>query len=145
MRQLQTAQAFAAALPVQGSLLGLDISKRRIGVAGTDAERRLVTPLLVIERQKLKADVERLAALALSREAVAVIAGLPLRADGVFAKEAQAARDTATTIAAQLDLPLWLEDERYSTVEAKDRFGAGADDSHAAAVILGDALRRFAG
>jgi putative holliday junction resolvase len=51
---------FLAALPPRGSLLALDLSKRRIGLAGTDVERRLATPLLTFERAGRAKDLERL-------------------------------------------------------------------------------------
>ncbi|TVQ41478.1 MAG: Holliday junction resolvase RuvX [Geminicoccaceae bacterium] len=129
--------AFAAALPAKGSLLALDLSKRRIGCAGTDVERRLVTPLTTWQRQRFADDVERLKDLVRRREVVALVIGLPLLADGGFGPRAQAAKETAKAIDARLGLPIWLQDERYSTVEAADR---GGDDSVAAAVILEDAL-----
>ncbi len=131
-------EAFARALPPKGSILALDLSKRRIGLAGTDVERRLVTPLTTLVRKRFAHDVERLSKLVRDREAVGLVVGLPLTADGRFGPRAQAAKETAKAIDRHLGLPLWLQDERYSTVEARDR---GGDDAVAAAVILEDVLR----
>jgi putative Holliday junction resolvase len=133
--------AFARCLPRKGSLLALDLSKRRIGLAGTDVERRLVTPLTTLERRRFADDVERIRKLVRAREVVGLVIGLPLTADGHFGPRAQAAKETAKAIDARLELATWLQDERYSTVEAADR---GGDDAVAAAVILEDTLRALA-
>ena len=137
--------SFMRALPPKGSLLALDLSKRRIGLAGTDVERRLVTPLATLERKRFAHDLERLERIVRGRDAVGLVVGLPLMADGRFGPRAQAAKETAKAIDRRLQLPTWLQDERYSTVEAKDRGGSrGGDDAVAAAVILEDCLRAIA-
>ncbi len=129
--------AFAAALPAKGSLLALDLSKRRLGLAGTDVERRLVTPLHTLQRRRFADDVAELQKLVRRREVAGLVVGLPLMADGRFGRRAQAAKETAKALDGHLQLPIWLQDERYSTVEAADR---GGDDAQAAAVILEDTL-----
>lgn len=130
--------AFAAVLPKFGSLLALDLSKRRIGFAGSDMTRLLATPVETWRRRKFADDVRRIAHHIHGREAVALVIGFPLQADGRFGPRAQAAKDTARAIDAELGLPIWLQDERWTTVEASDR---GGEDAMAACVILEDALR----
>ncbi|MEO1091538.1 MAG: Holliday junction resolvase RuvX [Pseudomonadota bacterium] len=131
-------RAFAAALRDQGSLLALDVSKRRFGIAGTDVERRLTKPLRTLQRQGFRYDVTALGALVQTREAVGLVVGLPLMADGRFGPRAQAAKDTARSLGGELRLPVWLQDERWSTAEATAR---GGDDATAAQIILDDTLR----
>jgi putative Holliday junction resolvase len=138
MPLIDTLDTFAALLPKFGSLLALDISKRRIGFAGTDVTRLLASPVEVWRRRKLKDDVRRIAEHMRRREAVALVIGFPLEADGRFGPRAQAAKDTAKAIDAELGVPIWLQDERWSTVEAADR---GGDDAMAATVILEDTLK----
>ncbi len=136
---------FAAGLPKFGSLLALDISKRGIGFAGTDMTRLLATPVEVWERRRFADDLRRIDHHVRARGAVALVIGFPLNADGSFGPRAQATKDTAKAIDATLGLPIWLEDERWSTVEATDR---GGGDAMAACVILEDtlgALERLAG
>lgn len=130
--------AFAAALPRFGSLLALDVSKRRIGFAGTDVCRLLATPVETWNRRKFADDLARIERHMRNREAVALVVGFPLNADGSFGPRAQAAKDTAKAIDTALALPIWLQDERWSTVEAADRGGA---DAMAALVVLEDTLR----
>jgi putative Holliday junction resolvase len=133
---------FAGRLPRFGSLLALDVSKRRIGVAGTDVTRLMASPVEVWHRRrKFADDVRRIEEHMRKREAVALVVGFPLNADGSFGPRAQAARDTAKAIDAELGVPIWLQDERWSTVEAADRDG---DDAMAATVILEDTLKAIA-
>jgi len=128
---------FAALLPKFGSLLALDISKRRIGFAGTDVTRLLASPVEVWRRRKLADDVRRIAEHMRKREAVALVIGFPLEADGRFGPRAHSVEDTAKAIDAEMGVPIWLQDERWSTVEAADR---GGDDAMAATVVLEDTL-----
>ena len=142
--------AFVRALPDDGSLLALDLSRRRIGLAGTDAGRRLVRPLHTLERRGMAADIARLAALARERRVAALVIGLPLNMDGGEGPAARTMRGWARHIALALDLPVFLQDERLTSEAVRHaiedgrlaRPQPGAPlDHYAAAVILEDALR----
>ena len=144
---------FLAALPPKGSLLALDLSKRRIGLAGTDEERRLVTPLLTFERAGQAKDVARLQRVARERQAVGLVVGLPLNMDGSEGPMAETARREAKKLASALGLPILLQDERLTTFAVEDAIREGRlprprkgqhIDHYAAAVILEDALRALA-
>jgi putative Holliday junction resolvase len=142
--------AFLALLPAKGSLLALDISKRRIGLAGSDVERRLATPLSTFERSGLPKDLERLRRVLQERRPVGLVVGLPLNMDGSEGPMAQAARREAAVLAKALGLPVLLQDERLTTFAVEDAIAEGRlprprkgqpVDHYAAAVILEDALR----
>lgn len=144
------ASAFRDRLPAKGSLLALDVSKRRIGMAGTDQERRMATPIATFERSGGPKDIERIRTVQLQRLAVGVIVGLPLNMDGSSGPMAKAARGEAARFAAALQLPVLLQDERLSTFAVEDAIAEGRlpkprkgqpVDHYAAAVILEDALR----
>jgi putative Holliday junction resolvase len=142
--------AFQNLLPASGSLLALDLSRRRIGLAGTDAGRSMVTPLETLERHSMAADIERLAQTCRTREVAALVIGLPLEMDGGQGPMARTMQGWARHLAAALDRPVLLQDERLSTAAveqaiedgrlARPRPGAPLDH-YAAAVILEDALR----
>lgn len=144
------AVTFRRALPAEGSLLALDVSPRRIGIAGTDAGRRLVTPLRTLARRRLAADLDALAALARAREAAGLVVGWPLNMDGSEGPACERVRSFVGALLRRLPLPLLLQDERLTTVavelhEAAGRRGTAAARDHlAAAVILEDALRAIA-
>jgi len=145
--------AFRAALPAAGSLLALDLSRRRIGLAGTDAGRRLVRPLFTLERKGMAADIARLSALCHERQVAALVIGLPLDMDGSNGPAARTLRGWARHLAAALSLPVFLQDERLSSEAVRQAIDEGKLarpkpgtplDHYAAAVILEDALATLA-
>jgi putative holliday junction resolvase len=142
----------AVLLPARGTLIGLDLGSKTIGVAVSDPDRRLATPVETILRKRFKLDAERLFALAGERRAVGFVLGLPVNMDGTEGPRAQATRAFARNLAKLTALPIGLWDERLSTA-AVERALIAADagrakrkaviDQHAAAYILQGALDRL--
>ena len=140
-------------LPARGALIGLDLGTKTIGVAASDPDRRLATPVETIVRKRFRDDVERLFKLAGERRAVGFVLGLPINMDGSEGPRAQATRAFARNLAKLTELPIALWDERLSTA-AVERALIDADvsrskrnaviDQHAAAYILQGALDRLA-
>ena len=97
---------FLDRLPETGALLALDVSRRRIGVAGSDPTQTLVTPLITIRRKRFVDDVAILARLCAEREVVALVVGLPLNMDGSIGPAAQSRRDVAARLMSDLALPV---------------------------------------
>ena len=145
-------EAAAAHLPPRGALIGLDLGTKTIGVAVSDPDRRLATPVTTVLRQRFNADAERLLALAAERHAVGFVLGLPINMDGTEGPRAQSTRAFARNFARLTELPIALWDERLSTA-AVERALIEADasrarrkaviDQHAAAYILQGALDRL--
>lgn len=136
-----------------GPLLGVDSGRKRVGVAVSDPQRRVATPLAVLKRGRLRDLVAELRALADSRGAVAIIVGDPLHLSGRAGPSAQSARALARSLAQELGMPVALWDERLSTAAVErqmDQTGGRGKrvrqevDSHAAAYILQGALDRLA-
>ena len=153
MAILDNLSDFAAALPQRGSLLGLDASKRRLGLAGTDPARTLVTALRTLERRDAVADLARLRSIAAEREVVGVVMGYPINMDGSIGPMARATKALANAVGKNLMLPIFLQDERLTTFAVEEAIADGRlprprkgqpIDHHAAAVILEDCLRDLA-
>jgi putative Holliday junction resolvase len=133
--------------------MGLDPGTKTIGVAVSDGLRMTATALETIRRKKFKQDAGRLAEIAAHRGIAGVVIGLPRNMDGSEGPRAQSVRAFARNVAAALDLPVALWDERLSTVAA-ERALLEADtsrarraeviDKMAAAIILQGALDRLA-
>ncbi len=143
-------QVFRRTLPETGSLLALDLSRRRIGLAGTDVGRRMVTPLVTLERRGMAADIEVLSTICGERSVAALVIGLPLDMAGSAGPMAQTMQGWARHLAAALGLPVLLQDERLTTAAVEQAIEEGRLarpkpgallDHYAAAVILEDALR----
>jgi putative Holliday junction resolvase len=141
-----------AALPATGALLGLDLGTRTIGVAVSDAGRRIASPLKVIRRSKFTADAASLLAIAAEHEISGIVLGLPLNMDGSEGPRAQATRAFARNLMQRTPLPIAFWDERLSTaavtrtlIEADRSRARRAElvDKMAAAYILQGALDRL--
>ena len=142
----------AAHWPARGSLLGLDLGSKTIGVAASDPDRRLATAVETVARTNFTADARRLLALAVERSTVGFVLGLPVNMNGSEGPRAQSTRAFARNFAKLTDLPIALWDERLSTV-AVERELIAADvsrkkraaviDQQAAAFILQGALDRL--
>ena len=70
-----------------------------------------------------------------------VVVGLPLSLDGREHGQARSARAFAARLAAAVDVPVDLFDERFTSKLADQRGGAAARDARAAATLLEDYLR----
>lgn len=143
----------AEQLPARGSLIGLDLGTKTIGVASSDPDRRLAAGVTTIARTKFSADASRVLALAAERKAIGFVLGLPVNMDGSEGPRAQSTRAFARNFAKLTELPIALWDERLSTaaverglIEADMRRNKRKEviDQHAAAYILQGALDRLA-
>jgi putative holliday junction resolvase len=101
----------------QGVRLGVDAGSVRIGVARSDPDGILATPLETVPCGK--GDVARIATLAAEYDAVEVIVGLPVSLSGREGPAAATARRFAARIARRLAPGrVRLFDERLTTVTA---------------------------
>jgi putative holliday junction resolvase len=139
-------------LPPRGSLIGLDLGTKTIGVATSDPDRRLATGVETIARTTFSADAKRLLALAAERRTVAFVLGLPINMDGSEGPRAQSTRSFARNLARLTALPIAFWDERLSTAavereliaaDASRRQRKSVIDEHAAIFILQGALDRL--
>jgi putative Holliday junction resolvase len=135
----RTDAEFAAALPRSARLMGLDLGTKTIGLALSDVERRIATPLETIRRVKFRADATALLALAEKFSVAALVIGLPLNMDGSEGPRAQATRAFVRNLAALSPLPVLYQDERLSTA-AVTRTLIDADTSRARRAELVDKM-----
>ena len=101
-----------------GRALGLDLGTRRIGVAISDSDRTVATPIEVVDGRDLPRARREIAKLVTEWEADVVVVGLPLSLDGTDGPAARQARIEAERLAEVLDVPVELHDERLTSVTA---------------------------
>lgn len=125
--------------------LGLDVGKKRIGVAGCDGTGLIATGLTTIHRRSWAKDVEQLQTIVKQREAEILVLGLPYNLDGTIGFQARQVQKFGSKIAQTLQMPIDYVDERLTSVEAELQLKArkklsswekGAIDRRAAAIIL---------
>ncbi len=130
-------------------LLGLDLGTKTIGLALSDVERRIATPLETIQRTKFTADAIKLEAVIDRHGVTGLVIGLPLNMDGTEGPRSQSTRSFVRTFGQRRALPVLLWDERLSTAavtrslieaDASRKRRAEVVDRMAAAYILQSAL-----
>ncbi len=144
--------SFIDGLGPRARLMGVDLGTKTIGLALSDVEKRIATPLETIRRVKFTPDAERMKALAERYEVGGLVFGLPLNMDGTEGPRSQATRAFARNLKPIMPLPILFWDERMSTMvvtrtlldaDASRAKRAEAVDKMAAAYILQGALDRY--
>ena len=144
----------AALLPARARLIGVDLGTKTIGLALSDVERRIASPLLTIARTRFAADARQLNEQIEKFEAFALIVGLPLSMEGKESPRSQSIRAFLRSLAEVSAIPTALWDERFSTAAVQRSLIANdvsrarraeVIDKMAAAYILQGALDRLAG
>lgn len=125
--------------------LGLDVGKKRMGVAGCDGTGLIATGLTTINRTSWAEDVRQLKDIIEQREVEILVIGLPYKLDGTLGAQAKQVQKFASKISRSLQMPIEYVDERLTSVEAESQLKAqkkfssrnkGAIDRRAAAIIL---------
>lgn len=119
-----------------GRVLGLDLGEARIGVAISDPGRTVAVPSGTIKVVGGVEDLKAVRRLVAESGAVAVVVGHPLSLSGAAGPAARRAEEFAEGLRAMLRVPVHLQDERLSTVQAeRDLRRAGADDRRRRAAV----------
>jgi putative holliday junction resolvase len=132
-------EAFAAESRGGARLLGLDLGTKTIGLALSDVQRRIASPLETIKRIKFTPDAASLAAIATRHAVGGLVVGLPLNMDGSEGPRVQSTRAFVRNLKPILPLPVLFWDERLSTA-AVTRTLLEADASRARRGALVDKL-----
>ena len=127
------------------SALGLDVGKKRIGVAGCDGTGLIATGLTTIERRSFVQVQAELQQIVQERQGQVLVVGLPYSMDGSLGFQARQVQKFAKAIAKALQLPMEYMDERLTSFQAEQlmqsqgisvRHHKGLVDRKAAALIL---------
>ena len=110
---------FAATLPPNRAICGLDLGDKTIGIAVSDLRRSIATPIHVIRRVKFTADATALLAILTERNICGIVLGLPLNMDGSEGPRVQSTQAFARNLIKLTALPITFWDERLSTVAAE--------------------------
>jgi putative Holliday junction resolvase len=106
--------------PGRGRRLGIDVGTVRIGVASSDPDGILATPVETVRRDRTDKHVRRLARLVTEMDVVEVVVGLPRTLAERTGPSAVDAIAVADAVAARIaPIPVRLADERLTTVTAQ--------------------------
>ena len=130
-----------------GPILALDLGQKRVGVAASDSMLISITKHAPLKRSNWKQLLRQVSELVRHLDARTLVIGLPLSMDGTRGSAAREAEYTAGKFARSLGIPVYLQDERLSSVEAEEQLRAAGKtpqemgdlvDCQAAAIILKD-------
>jgi putative Holliday junction resolvase len=130
-----------------GTRIGIDVGRARVGVARSDRDGLLATPVETLKRDGRT--IEAVCALVGELDPLEIVVGLPLSMSGGDTASTTDAREFARALAVAAAVPVRLVDERLSTVSAQralhdaGRRAKGSRpviDQVAAVIILQNAL-----
>ena len=113
-----TINEFKNKLSSGSRLLGIDLGKKRIGIAISDYNQKIATPLQTLDKSKQGKLIDELESIITEYDIKGIIIGNPINMDGTYGKSSQSAKDIAINISNKIDIPVSLWDERLSTVGA---------------------------
>lgn len=106
-------------LPREGKLIAFDVGEKTYGIATCDGLRLAATPLPTLPRGKWTKDKPAVVALLKREGVVGIIVGFPLNMDGSYSASTDRSLSFAHLIKEETGIPVFLWDERLSTVAAE--------------------------
>ena len=100
-------------------VLALDIGEKRVGVAVSDPDERIASPVCVLPTSEVTAQARSWRTVLEDWEPELLLCGLPYTLAGEEGPQAQGIRQVAEQIGASAGLPIEFADERLSSAEAK--------------------------
>jgi len=127
------------------SALGLDVGRKRIGIAGCDGTGLIATGLDTVDRRSFQQDLEQIQQWVQARQVQVLVVGLPYNMDGSLGFQAKQVQKFADRLGKALHLPIEYVDERLTSMQAEQLLQAenrapsrhkALIDRKAAAIIL---------
>jgi putative holliday junction resolvase len=101
-----------------GRIMGLDVGDKRIGVALSDPQGWMASPLEAVFRESDAVALTKLSELIKLHQVERVIVGLPRSMDGSLNQQAIKVQTFAEELSRYIAVPMEFWDERLSTVAA---------------------------
>jgi putative Holliday junction resolvase len=111
-------------LPERGRLLGLDFGTKRLGLALSNTEQTIATPLETYLRRDARQDERYLVQKVSEFGVVGLVVGLPVHMSGDEGEKAREARAFGEWAATVTECPVCFSDERYTTALADEHLRA---------------------
>ena len=96
-------------------LLGIDPGVKNIGIAICDENKKVATPLKIIQKSKFQKLLKQINEIIEENHIKGIIIGNPINMDGSLGKSSQSASDFAKNISNNIAIPIVLWDERLSS------------------------------
>jgi len=96
-------------------LLGIDPGNKNIGFAICDENKKVATPLKIIEKTKFETLISEIIQIIKENDIKGIVIGNPINMDGSFGKSTQSAVDFAKKLSINVTVPITMWDERLSS------------------------------
>ena len=96
-------------------LLGIDHGNKNIGFAICDENKKVATPLKILQKSKFKVLIEQINQIIKENDIKGIIIGNPINMDGSIGKSSQSANDFAKNLSKNITIPIVMWDERLSS------------------------------
>ena len=105
-------------LNTKSRIIGVDMGTKKVGISISDENRKIATPLKTIDYKNIEYLGNEIQKIVKDSGIDAIIFGNPLNMDGSKGSAAQSIKDKIKLLSDKIDLPMFLWDERLSTVGA---------------------------
>tara|TARA_Y100000996_G_C22268157_1_gene538861 strand:- start:56 stop:511 length:456 start_codon:yes stop_codon:yes gene_type:complete len=105
-------------LNTKSRLIGVDMGTKKVGISISDENRKIATPLKTIDYKNIEYLANEIQKIVKDSGIDAIIFGNPLNMDGTKGSATQSIKDKMKLLSDKIDLPMFLWDERLSTVGA---------------------------
>ncbi len=96
-------------------LLGIDPGKKNIGFAICDENKKVATPLKVLQKSKFEVLIKEINQIIKENHIKGIVIGNPINMDGTLGKSSQSASDFAKNLSKNITIPITMWDERLSS------------------------------
>ena len=97
-------------------LIGVDMGSKRVGLSISDENRKIAVPLKTVNYENIQILADELKKIANENSVHAIIFGNPKNMDGTEGSSSQSVKDKVKLISEKIKIPVFLWDERLSTV-----------------------------
>ena len=106
---------FKTVIENNSRLLGIDPVNKNIGFAICDENKKVATPLKVLQKSKFEVLIKQINQIIKENNIKGIIIGNPINMDGTSGKSSQSASDFAKNLSKNITIPIAMWDERLSS------------------------------
>ena len=106
---------FKTTIENNSRLLGIDPGKKNIGFAICDENKKVATPLKVLQKSKFEVLIKQINQIIKENHIKGIVVGNPINMDGTSGKSSQSASDFAKNLSKNITIPITMWDERLSS------------------------------
>ena len=106
---------FKTVIENNSRLLGIDPGSKNIGLAICDENKKVATPLKILQKSKFEVLVKQINQIINENHIKGVVIGNPINMDGTHGKSSQSASDFAKNLSKNITIPIAMWDERLSS------------------------------